>query len=427
MKPGLLAIPMLVMLLCSCAVNNSIGPAKVSDCVDAGSVDSCMLKYIDQNLAVISDDVAWISSAVEYSYALRAYDRGEQSVSILDSALKRSAKIQSLKEKTNALYEIAVAVTDSNDSSRAKEIISVGSLSARQIDDSESRSDSLAKFSVLLIKAGELDAGMRQLDSLPQHSDNLAAFKARAFKDVAVYFAEKKQIDTAVEVIEAVDYGLTYYQSTARIELATLANGLGLNEIARGLLHDAESIARAQSDGYFIAGALRDAAEAYFFEGQNERALELFNDARSAALLARTPQHRARAISRIATTLADNGMYNEAAELFPEALQLLQSEESEQMLKYSLYEITGSAAFAGDFETAFANLDSISDEGFGSAQSLKNAAIRDIAWGLTRHGRVKEALDLSDTVQTPREKVQLLSRVLRLLKQPDMPAFSRYL
>ena len=427
MRPVYIAVPMLVMLLNGCVVNKTSSLNMVSDCVDTGSIDTCVLKHIDQNLKKITDDVAWISSAVEYSFALRTYDRGDKSISILDNALKRAANIQSHKKKTNALYEIAGALIDSKDTTRAKEAISVGIFSARQIDDTETSTDGLAKFSVLLIKVGDVETGMNQLHSLSQHSENLAAYKARAFKDVSIYLAEKKQFDMAIDVIEAVDYGLTYYQSTARIELARLANGFGMQEVANDLLRDAENIARAQSDGYFIAGALRDNAKARFLQAQNERALELFNDARSAAQLARTPQHRARAISRIATTLADIGMYDQARELFPEALQLLKSEASEQMRNYSLYEITGSAAFAGDFATAFANLDSIPDEGFGSAQSLRNAARRDVAWGLTRHGRVREALDLSNKVQTPRENVQLLSRVLRLLKQPDMPAFSRYL
>lgn len=422
-----LATALLSMLLHGCVTNKSVATENVSVCIDAVVTESCVLAYIDQNLSLISDHIVWINAAVEYSYALRAYQQDQDSEKLLDLATLRAAKITDQAQQINALYEIAAALIDSKDLLRAKEVIAQAGLLINQADDSELKTDNLAKHSVLLIKAGEINKGLAQLGELSQDSDNEASFKARAFKDAAVYLAEKNQIEKAVDAITKVSYGLVYYQSIARIEIAKWATVYGSKEIAFALLNDAEKIARTQTDGYFLAGALRDNAEAYFIKFDKDKAITLFNEASLSALQGRTPQHRARAISRIATKMADIGLYQEASMLLPQALEQLASEGSERMRNYSLYEIAGSAAFSGDFNTAFENLELIPDEAFGSAQSLRNATKRDIAWGLARHGRFTDALEIADTVKTPREQIQLLSRVLRILKQPDMPAFPRYL
>ncbi len=186
-------------------------------------------------------------------------------------------------------------------------------------------------------------------------------------------------------------------------------------------------IARAQDNGYFVAGALRDIGFSYAVYGDAETANNYFSEAIAGSRNANSFQEKARSMSRIATRMADAGMTSETASMIAEATDLASQEESELFQQFSLYEIAGSAAFCGHFDTAQDLIEKIPSITFSSTASLKNSTIRDLAWGMAKHGDFVGAVKLANTIETKRERVQTLSRIARVILDPKMAAIARYL
>ena len=157
------------------------------------------------------------------------------------------------------------------------------------------------------------------------------------------------------------------------------------------------------------------------------KALQLFDDAASLSDKARTPQHKARALSRIATVMADLGLEEHTVPYLRQAAVTAKTEASQAMRRYSFYEIVGSAYFANNSAVIADIMDDIPTAPFGSASSLRDATMRDIAWGLARHGDWDRAAAIARAIESPRERVQALSRLVRLIRNPDMNALPRYL
>ena len=209
--------------------------------------------------------------------------------------------------------------------------------------------------------------------------------------------------------------------------MAELAFAADNDALAERLLTEADSIARAQDDGYFVAGALRDIGKAYYRGGNREIAMRYFTDAHAATGRAKSPQHKARSLSRVGTGLSDCGLYADAKRVIPAAREWAEQAKAPVFNNWAFYEIAGSAAFAGDFDTASELLAVIPDMKFSNATSLKAATQRDVAWGMARHGQLDGAVAMSTSIEKPRERVQALSRVVRLMVDPKMDAFPRYL
>lgn len=374
-----------------------------------------------ETLDTIEDHRDWVAGAVELSAALNAWGNRQEAVALLRTATKRAGAIEDTTARAKSVSEIATAMSALGS---ALELIDEGHRLSDTIGDDAKRWDIKGKLTSALAASGQADAAFKYALAMPDSNFALASYKARTLREIALHQAKAGEPESATKTIASITMGLRYYQATARTDVA--------REAADGhsrtpLIDEAVEIARGLDNGYFVAGALRDVGEAYADAGLWTEAKPYFDEAITAARTAPSHQEQARALSRVATGMADFGRYELAVRLIPEALAIAEKEEKESLRIWSFYEIAGSFAFAGDFNAALALLDRIPAIAFGSSQSLKSAALRDIAWGMARHGRIDEAVERASAIETRREKVQALSRILRVMKDPNMAALSRYL
>ncbi len=392
------------------------------------SVDrNCILQAAASALDGIENDRDWIAAAAEYAIALDVVSQKGAARQVLKTALEKANGLEDQAKQLPALLELSNAFAEIGANDLALKAIDIGEGKLSNIENLDKRIDLGGKFASARAAAGQIDTALTKTRTISNASENAASFKARTFREIATYQAEVGDFEGAVRTISEIDGGLTYYWSTARSDVAELAFAAKEDIIANKLLIEADKIARAQEDGYFVAGALRDIGKAYLRGSDPEKAESYFNDARAAALTAKSPQHRARSLSRVATGMSDCQLYKAAASVIPTAIALASKEKSKIFQNFALYEVVGSAAFAGDFETAFNLLDGIPDIKFSDATSLKGATQRDIAWGLARHGQTQRAVKTARNIAKPRERVQALSRIVRLMVNPKMDAFPRYL
>lgn len=419
------------VLLCIVHVSAVADQGTGSGC-EGGSPVACVLTQANEELDRVEVDSDWITAAIEIAIALDAAGRQGEAAAILTGAEKRAATLDDAGQRSAALGQIggALAGFGSRGAVLREAVLNViadGEYHLGSVSDPRKHQDILGKLAVARALAHDEDAALAIAGRMPQSDDNLAALKARTLHDIAPIQAEHGDLDSAVETLAAIDMGLTYYRAASRSDVAKIAAEAGRIDLANELLNEADKIAREQNDGYFVAGALRHIAEAWAAMDDERRALAYFKDATDGARRAMAPQQQARALSRIATALADYGYYDEAKAVVPEAIDIAGTERSDDLRYWAYYEIAGAAAFAGDFDAAFGLLGEISPSVAFSGTGLKGAAQRDIAWGLARHGQLSKALATAHDIDAPRMRVQTLSRIARILSDPAMPALPRYL
>ncbi|MEM9879621.1 MAG: hypothetical protein AAF862_10145 [Pseudomonadota bacterium] len=403
-----------------------IGCTQPVDCNQEATAP-CFLLRAEQSLQQIDDAASFVSAAYEYAEALLAAQRTGEAMQVLGAAKETAARIENPLVRANSYVEIAKGykALKAQDENAATARLAMQTLEA--VEDVTKRNDAIGKIAVLLAAAGALEDANDIAGAMPETAADLASLKARTLQGIAVTLAENSDFAGAQAVLPEIKMGLVYYQAKARSDIAKLAVEANKTNMADRLLREAEEIANTQDDGYFIAGALRNTATVYARNNNQAEAKRLYALARDAALQLSVPQRKARTLSRIATALADDGTYAAARAIFPQAVAIAQTEPSAVMRRYSLYEIAGSAAFAGEWETAYGLLEDIPAQPFGSAASLKAATQRDIAWGLLRHGKSSEATALASAIASPRERVQAFSRMARLMIGHTTQAYPRYL
>lgn len=422
----------IVMMLTGCSNGSPVQIASASSPTSAGCqsnsvVPSCIMQNAKLALGEITDPENWVSAASEYAIGLQSIGDTQNAIAILDEAAVKTGAIEAIENRLKVMILTANSYAKLDKTAKARDIAERGESLALQIESNGKRSDIIGKLISVRAQTGQFSKALSRARAMPQSDATESAFKARTLREIAVYQAENKDFSGARKTLEDITMGLTYYRSTARSDIATLAFADGQHAIALTLLGEAEQIARAQDDGYFIAGALRDIGKSFFRGGYHKKAMGFFEDAKSGARQANSYQEKARSLSRIGTGLADCGLHSDGIKLFPQTIKFADQAKSETFKNYSYYEIAGSAAFAGDFDTARRLAELIPAISFGDATSLKDATKRDIVWGLARHNRLDDALDLARTISEPRERVQALSRLMQLQADPDMEAFSRYL
>lgn len=394
---------------------------------EQGAFENALLADAAAALGEIAERQAWIAASTEYADALTAVGRRDEAVALLSTAHNASFALGA-EDQLKAGVAIAQSLAAMDAAQEAGSVYTATRAIASQIENAVARQDALAKLATSMATLGRLDEAYNQIATLPQDEEGgLASIKARAFRELANVASEQSDFATAQKAIKAITFGLPYYSAIARSDVAQHAVKAQRPALARELLEQAERLARADTDGYFGAGALRDVAEGWSDLGERSKALSLFKDAVELTDKARSPQHKARAISRIATVMADAGLAEESWAYLEESISTNRTETSDVMRRYSFYEIAGSAAFVGDFETALALIDEVPDEKFGSAGSLRAAALRDLAWGQARYGDIEQAAQTARSIGSPRERVQALCRIVRLIRNPEMDAFARYL
>ncbi len=437
-EPGMRSLSARAMLACvALAASSACVPQQTMPGAQAGSeaIDraqresraALLLAEARVALAEIEQPASWVSAAGEYALALAAAGEGEEARDVLDAAFDASAGIAEPAARLAALTQTSTTAAQIGSVEQLARFAGAANAVARALEDPARAADAHASLAALPAAQGAYERALEQAAALPQNDDTLAAYKARTYREIADYAGERADFDMARRAIGAGTMGMAYYGSVARAEVARHAFAAGRARLARELLEEAQQRVGDETDGYFAAGALRDIAIAWAEGGDPARALRLFAEAARLARTAEGPQQQARALSRVATGMADAGLEQEARELLPQAREIARTEPSETMRSFSLYEIAGSAAFTGDLETATSVASDIPDTPFGSATSLRAATMRDLAWGEARHGEYETALLRARAIGLARERVQALSRLVRLLYEPRMHALPRYL
>ena len=285
----------------------------------------------------------------------------------------------------------------------------------------------VAKATLVTARNVGLEEGLDAALALPESTEREAGVKAVALRDIANEFAEARRLDDAEGVVNEITMSISYYQAVAYTELARHSVEALKPKRASRLLALAEEIAAAQRNGYFRGAVYREVAVVRMAMGAVGDAIDTFNTAVAAARTAPTLQERARALSRIATRMSDAGLASQADAVLNLAVTVAESVNDKDMLGYTRYEISGSAAFAGYFDLALEMLEKTPAVPFGATESLRSVAQRDLAWGLARADRYPEALRLARQIATVREQVHALSRVALLSLKPGAAAPSRYL
>lgn len=396
-------------------------------CASSSTSQQCALEMAEALMGELTEDAVFLSVASEYALALYAAGRGSEAAAVLRQAVEKAVSIPEPDKAAAVLADIAASAGNMGDIALVMSAWKQGEVRIASIEAAVKKSDLSGKFLSARAATGDAAAAGMAALAMPEDSDDSASFKARTLREIAAHQAKAGNFDDAQVSLNEITMGLSYYAATAHSDVAAEAEKAGEFGLANQLLVKAEKRAREQDNGYFIAGALRDIASVYARLGDSETAMQMFEDAKQGARAAESYQEKARAMSRIGTSLADQKMFVQAAEVFPEAVQFAEQEEQASMRTYSFYEIAGSAAFSGDFALANQLIARLPDEEFLSADSLAAVAKRDLAWGLARHGMWNEAIQTASSISTRREKIQALSRLVRLSYNPDMEAVPRYL
>lgn len=401
-------------------------PEAQPSCTQNLAAIHCILQNADEALAATGDAFDRVSGAAELAVAYDAAGEYAQAVVLIDTAIANVTLIEDAKQRGNALSEILTAAADITTTPNAPDWLAQVKLLTDGLDEAK-QADLTAKS--VIVEAVHQNAAMA-LDravGLPQAQGFEANAKAITLRKIAGVLAAAGDFENAQRGVDAVTMSIAYYQAMVRSDVARYAAKAGRADLAERLLSEADTIARGLDNGYFIGAALRDIGFSYSAMGNEASAAAYFVDACAAAKTAEKQNEKARAVSRIATRLSDAGLYNEASPILSESIALASNIESDLMKGYSYYEIAGAASFSGDFETARMLIQNVPGDPLGSTTSVNSAAMRDLAWGLARHGEIVEAVATARAIETQREKIHALSRIVRLLAEPDMPALPRYL
>lgn len=389
---------------------------------DAG----CLLAVAEVDLQTIDDDREWVTAVSELAVAAVEIGQTEHALRLLNRVGDRAQNFEPA-EKAGALHELSHAFRVSGAEYRATVLLDEAEAARALVGDPHKQADLRGKWIVLRAKEGDLSGAVRAALVMSQADDNLAAYKARTLHELAPLQAQVGDFDAALETLAAITMSISYYQAVARSDVAAIAGAAGKRDVADAQFRRAEDVARAQSDGYFVAGALRQIGDGYSRLSQPDVASGYFTDAAAGARTAKTVQERARALSRVATSLADHTRYDDARRLVKEAIEMATDESSEPLRAWAFYEIAGAAAFSGDFASANEALDEIAPSVAFSGVAVRSAAQRDVAWGYARHGRLDAAMATAMGIVTARERVQAYARIVRLIADSDMAALPRYL
>ncbi len=389
--------------------------------------EACVLDLAMAAFSSVEGDRQRINAALELSLALTASGDRQAATKLLRAAGRQVSAMSAATDVVEARLDLAHGFLSAGDKNAGASQLAAAESVLDNVEDAHKRVDLGAKIAVAYVEVGQSTKGLRYAKGLPESDETFAAYKARALHDIAPILAKNGDLSGALATIEAITMGITYYQSVCRSDVGYLASIDGSEDEAEELFEDAAAVARAQENGYFVAGALRQLADAEARLGRTASANANFQEAVVGARAAPSAQERARAISRIVTTMADNEMTANAAGLIAEALAIAATEGNAALRSWAHYEIAGAAAFAGLFDHAAEVLIEIPSDLEFAGVSLKSATQRDVAWGLARHRQTAGALELAATIVTARERTQAFSRIARAMADPAMRALPRYL
>ncbi|MEO0996686.1 MAG: hypothetical protein AAFX58_04130 [Pseudomonadota bacterium] len=425
-RPGgrALAVALAAFALIVAGAGAPAGPA-TDACETSAEWPGCPLAAGTEVLHAMQDGADKVTAGAELALAYLAVGDVETARSLLADANARALAIDDAATRTQALTEIADAAADAGLATGEQALLAVWH--AVQIADPAKRADRLGRIAVLMARLGFGTDARRVAAALPTGDGTLGAYQARTLQGIAEQFAANGQLEQAAATLASATAGLIYYRAVGYAQIGRHAILAGRPDLGEAWLDQAVRSADEQTEGYFVAGALRRIAAEYAAIGDMNTATRFFGRAVDGARAASTQQQRARALSRIATTLADLGLHERAVACVNEAIAVAGADSDRAIAAWVAYEIAGAAAFAGDGDTAYAVLETIPADVEFAGRPVRAAAQRDVAWGLARHGDRRASLRLIGDIANARERVQALARLVRLHAQPDMPAYSRYL
>ena len=417
----------LAMLLLPVAASAQVGAAVMADRCAAEPTTRCVLDLAESAVESVDGDRQRIGATLELALALSAAGGSQAAIGKLNEVAEGLAAIGASAESVEARLDLANGYVAASAEESATVLLAAAEPELADIEDTHKRADLAAKIAVAYVEAGQVAKGLATANRLPATDDTFAAYKARALHDIAPALAANGEFDEALTTIESITMGITYYQSVVRSDVGYLALAGGRVVQADQLFAEARAIGLAQDNGYFVAGALRQLADAQARAGRADQANGNFEAAVVGARSAPTTQERARALSRIVTSMADNGSNEKADSLIRSAIEIADTEENPVLRAWAHYEIAGAAAFAGLFDTAIEVLGSIPVDLEFAGVSLKSATQRDIAWGFARHKQTTRAIKFAAGISTDRERAQAFARIVRAMADPRMRALPRYL
>jgi len=426
LKP-LITVAMLSCLSLQACKPNTVSKTAEAVCSQDSVTPACIAENAQQVLAAIEDPFSYATSAAELAIAYDALGDAKAATVLFEAALAKADGIDDSNKQAGAYGDIALALSKVKAAPQIVPLIEQLIMRADKIGSDDKKWDVLGKLMTARAVHGDKNAARSMALSMPSSTYSQDAFKGRTQREIAEKFAKYGDFVTAIAVMNEIEADFTYYSAIARTDVTAMAIEAGKNSLVEPLFKEAVSIANTQDNGYFSGAILRDIGYSLVKLGEAEKADAMFARAAEKARNAKSDQEKARALSRIATSFSDCGLDNKSAPILTEALSIARTIESEAFTNYALYEIAGSAAFSGEFTMARDLLTEIPVIPFGSAVSLKAASERDLAWGLARYGQINEALSVANAIDSPREKVHTLSRLVRLLKDPEMNALPRYL
>lgn len=423
----MLAAAVPLIQACNLSVTEKVEPKPVNCAIDR-TQQSCLLQSASEILASIEVPFESATSAAELAIALDVSGKTDEAWNLIETAMSHAADIKDDTKRGTALADITSALSELKPNATALPLIQSLTKQSATVENATKQYDLQARLISIKAVHSDIDAAFIEALNLPEEDYTAAAYKAVTLRKIAKLYAQSSNFEQAQQVIQSITMSLKYYKAMARCDVARKAAKAGRRDLAKTLLIEAEDIARNEEDnGYFISAALRDVAYSYYKLGDKDKALSLFEDAKSEALNAKSAQEQARVTSRIATRLADAGLNDKITPYIYQARELAEDVEKDILISFTQYEIAGTAAFAGRLAEAEAIISAMPDMKLGSTQSTVNAAKRDLAWGYARQGEIERALIVIDTISTKREKVFALARIIRLMQTPEMEALPRYL
>jgi len=426
MKPILISAALaLVLSIGFTACQPSIGATPVP-CVQTDISVPCLLKYTQTTLDETQDAFSWVSGASETVIAYDVSGQSDKAEILIQQAITKAKTIDDLKQRGTAIGEILTAIATLSKTDKA-------TIWAQDIKTMSDQLEGLSKADVTgkIVVAQAIHNNSREAFSnainLPQETDVEGYAKAITLRKIANILAKSGDLKAAREAIDSITMSIDYYKSMVRSDVARHAYKVGNETFALMLLDEADPIARSLGNGYFSGAALRDIGYSYQRIGQKDKAKSYFEEALTATAMAEKQNEKARSTSRIATRLSDAKLSSHTPDILLTAAAFADDIKTDTMKSYSYYEIAGAAAISGQFDLAKDWLVNIPHIPMSSTSSIKEAAKRDLAWGLARYGKTKEALEVVKTISSEREKIQALSRIIRVIQNPDMEALPRYL
>lgn len=391
------------------------------------TVDCLLLEASGILSSLDADAFDWSTAAAELAIAYDANDQSSTAQQLITRATNRAFSLPLSENRAKAFGDIAQVVASMSSWEGGLALLESMDDGTRDIADVNKRADVLGKLIVASATQGDPMLAFERARQMPSSEGNQGDYRALTLRKVAARLAKAQRPENAAVAARAIDTGIDYYKSIARSDVAIEAAKQGRDGEAIALLKEAAQVATTIDNGYFKAASFRDIAVAYHFLGNAAQRDKAFVLAVDAAKTAKRPNEQARSMSRIATRMADIDQLQGTEDVIRRSITLGEAIESDGFRAFADYEITGAAAFSAQFTLASQVLRGIPDVPLASTKSVLSAAQRDLAWGLARHGRLAEAIELARKIRAARERVQALSRIVRVLIEPRMEALPRYL